>query len=238
MPLAEGFVPFSLVVAPMAIAAVLAVRQPQLAPYAGAAFLYVALLLAPANPETFNLLTYCNTVLQLALSVLFTTLSFNLIFRVSPSRRLYRVARRVGADLRRTMQEPGRLLQRTQAQSLLYDRMSIVMLWLSSPAPGRRRLFGHIYGMGELDLAIRRAHTGLAAIASDPLLGTAVAEASRSLSTGHAPAILQSAQTLLAYQAVQPEFQGLRQAVSGMAGAARLIGRDDAPLRFYRKLTT
>ncbi len=236
LPSAEGFVPFSLVVAPIAVAAVLAMRHATLAPYAVSAFLYVTLLLSPANQEGFNVLTYCNTSLQLALSVLFTTLSFNLILPVSPSRRLYRVADRIGADLRRTLQESGRLLHRTEAQSLLYDRMATAMLWLGTPTPARRRLLGHIYELGELDLAIRRAHTGLAAVASDPRLGAAIAEARRSLSAGHPPAILASAETLLAYQDEPSDLQGIRQAVSGMAGAARLIGRDETPLRFYRKL--
>ncbi len=238
LPLASGFVPFSLVVAPLSMAAVLTMRQPFLAPYAPAAFLYVTLLLSPANQEAFNLVSYCNIVMELALSVLFTTLSFNLILKVSPSRRLYRVADRIGAELRRTMRENGRLLDRAPAQSLLYDRMSQAMTWLGRPTPSRVRLLSHIYGMGELDLAIRRARSALAAVvAEEPSLAAVAAAASQSLSNEDSEAMLRSAESLLQHPTDRPDRRELRRAVAGMAGAARLMGPDRAALRFYRKLT-
>ncbi len=238
LPSASGFVPFSLVVAPIALAAALTVRQPSLAPYAPAAFLYVPLLLSPANQETFNLASYCNIVMELGLSTLFTTLSFSLILKVSPSRRLYRVAEGIGAELRRTMRDTARLLDRAPAQSLLYDRMSQAIVWLGRPTPARARLLSHIYGMGELDLAIRRARSALAAaVGGEPSLAVVAAAASRSLSDGDPEAMLRSAESLLRHPTDRLDRSVLRRAASGMAGAARLTGPDRASWRFYRKLT-
>lgn len=238
LPLASGFVPFSLVVAPLAILAAVTMRQPFLAPYAQAAFLYATLLLSPANQESFDLASYLNIVMQLVLCTLFTVLSFNLILKVSPSRRLYRIAERTGAELRRTMREPGRLLDRAPAQSLFYDRMSWALIWLGRATRARVRLLSHIYDMGELDLAIRRARSALAAaVGEEPSVAAVAADASRNLSNGDPDAMLRSAESLLQHPTDRPDRSGLRRAVAGMAGAARLIGPDRAALRFYRKLT-
>jgi hypothetical protein len=91
--------------------------------------------------------------------------------------------------------------------------------------------------MGELDLTIRRARAGLADIAENPRLSAAAAAARRSLQQGDPDAMLRSAETLLEARD-EPGGESLRLAVSGLAGAARLIGPDRSALRFYSKLTS
>lgn len=233
---ASGFVPFALTIGPLAFAVALMVRQPRLAPYAPPTLLFLTLFLSPANPQTFDLTSFCNTVLEVCLALLFVLLAFRLILPMSPTRSLYRVAAQIGRNLRWTLRNDRRRFQRGPALSVLYDRMSRALLWLGRPTPARQRLLSHLYGMGEMDIAVRRARTGLAATAAlEPALSEAVAVARRSLQKSDAASILQSAQELLDGQAGS---LAVRQAVSGMAAAALLLQRDPGLLRFYRRFVS
>ena len=237
LPHASGYAMFTLAIAPAAFVAALTVRQATLAPYSTATFLYVPLLLSPSNTESFDFGGYCNTVLEVAGAATLTYLSFGLILKVSPRRRLYRVAAQTAKDLRRTIHERGRLLDQPRAQGVLYDRMSRALTWLGPPTQSRRRLLSHIYGMGEIDLAFRRARTGLAdARDAEPLLRDATDAASDALEQADAATLLQAAQTLLDHPAAAHAADAVRRAVSGMAGIARVIGADAPALRFYRRL--
>jgi uncharacterized membrane protein YccC len=239
LPGVSGFVPFALAITPVVFASALLVRQPSLASYGPAVLLYATLLLAPSNTETYSISSYANTVLLLGAAGLFTWLAFALVLPVSPSRRLFRVAWGIAADLRHTLHTPGRGLDRPVAQSLLYDRMAQALVWLGRPTPSRLRLLRDLYGMGEVDLALRRARTGLAAAAeSEPLLADAVADATRALESGEPTRITQAAQALLDHPLADFRVAAIWRATSGMAGVARLIGQDRSPLRLYRRLTS
>jgi len=88
-----------------------------------------------------------------------------------------------------------------------------------------------------VDLATRQARTGLAgAVATAPGLGALAAQAGRALQREDAPAMLRAAQELLDQQADGPAGHPVRLAVSGLAGAARLLQPGRATLRFYRRL--
>lgn len=244
LPSASGFAPFAVVVGPIAFAAALMLRQPRLAPYAPPTLLYLTLLLGPSNPQTFDLASYCNTVLQVGLALAFVVLAFLLVLPVSPPRRLYRVAAQLGRGLRRVLrEEDNRRYRPGPALSLLYDRMSRALTWLGRPTPARQRLLGFLYGMGEAAVAVRRARSRLAAVpALEPPLRAAVATARRSLATGDAAAVLRSAEALLdaAAQhgdAAEGDSRRVRQAAAAMAAAALLLSRPRL-MRFYRRLMT
>ncbi len=237
LPNASGYVQFSLVVGGITFVGALMQRHADWGAKAASTLTLFTIILAPTNPQAYNLAGFVGTVMQVALCVLFVTLSFNVVFRVSDSRRLLRVAARIALDLRRTLRDAARGLDKAPAQSLLYDRMSHAMDLLGRPTPSRLRLLGHIYGLGELDLTIRRARTGLVgAVAAEAGLGALVAQAGQALQNEDAPAMLQAAQELLDRQVEGPAGHPVRLAVSGLAGAARLMQPDRATPRFYRRL--
>ena len=237
LPDASGYVQFSLVVGGITFVGALMQRHVSWGAKAASTLTLFTIILGPTNPQSYNLASFVGTVMQLALCVLFVTMSFNVVFRASPSRRLLRVAARIALDLRRTLRDSTRGLDQAPAQSLLYDRMSHAMDVLGRPTPSRLRVLGHIYGLGEVDLAIRRARTGLVeALAGEPGLGALVARAGQALQDEDAPAMLQAAQHLLDGQAEGPAGHPVRLAVSGLAGAAGLMQPGRATLRFYRRL--
>ena len=238
LPNASGFVPFAAAVAPVALAAALLTRLPRPSSFAPVAFLYVPLFLGPSNAQTYNLNGYCNTVLQVGVAVLLTMLSFDLVLRVSPSRRFYRVAAELASDLRRTLRRSDRLFDEAPAQSVLFDRMMRAMTWMGRETPGRVQLLHEMYGIGEVDLAIRRARTGLAKLqAVEPRLVEAAAPAGQALESGDDDALLRVGQAMLDHPAAAASAGAVRQVVSAMASAARLIGEDHSARRLYRKLT-
>ncbi len=238
LPGSSGFISLCLAVMPVAFFAALTVRQEQLAKYSGATFLYVPLLLSPANTETYDLGGYCDTVLELALAMTFTYLAFGLILKVSPHRRLYRVAAQVAADLRRTIHDRHRQFERGRDQSVLYDRMSRAITWLGPATNSREKMLGHIYGMGELDLAYRRARSGLAtAQRAEPALRQAIEAAHAAMDHPDPDALQAAGQALLDYPANGAATSGIRLAVSGMAGIARIFRSDAPSMRFYRRIT-
>ena len=237
LPSASGFVPFSLAVGGMVFVAALAVQHRAAGPYISSLLLMLTLLLAPANPQTFNLADFWDTALQIAASAVFTTATFSTVLRTAPGHRLAHVALQIAQDLRRTLRDGGRRLDRVPAQSLLYDRMAQAIGWMGAPTPGRTRLLGHVFGMGEVDLAVRRAHSGLAAAATAvPEVQAAVAEAGRSLSRGDLPAMLRAAQVLLEQPAPAGARHSLRQAASGLAGAAFLLRPERGTVRLHRRM--
>ncbi len=237
LPDASGYVQFSLVVGGITFVGALMQRHADWGAKAASTLTLFTIILGPTNPQAYNLAGFVGTVMQVALCVLFVTLSFNIVFPASASRRLLREAARVALDLRRTLRDATRGLDQAPAQSLLYDRMSNAMDVLGRPTPSRLRVLGHIYGLGEVDLTIRRARTGLVgALAGEPGLGALVARAGQALQDEDAPAMLQAAQQLLDWQVEGPAGHPVRLAVSGLAGAARLMQPDRATLRFYRRL--
>ena len=238
LPNASGFVPFAAAVAPVSLAAALLTRVPRLASFAPVAFLYVPLFLGPSNAQTYNLAIYCNTVMQVGVAVLLTVLSFDLVLRVSPSRRFYRVAAELAAELRRTLRRSDRLFDEAPAQSVLFDRMMRAMTWMRRETPARVRLLHEMYGIGEVDLAIRRARSGLAQLqAIEPRLLEAVSPAGQALDGGDSDALLRAGQAMLDHPSAAASASAVRQTVSAMASAAQLLGEDHSARRLYRRLT-
>ena len=237
LPGASGYTMFALVIGSITFVCALAQRHDVLGPYAASGPTLFTIILGPSNPQTFDLGSYVGTVVQVGLAMVFVVLSFNVIFPSSRSRRLARVAVAVGRTLRRTARQgAGEATLTPAAYSLLYDRMSQAEQLLGRQAPVRLRLLGHIYGVGEVDLAVRRAWGGLAALGT--MHGPAATRAGEALRRQDGPAMLAAAQGLLDDAGDQPVGRPLLTAVSGLAGAAMLLQPGRATLRFYRKLMT
>jgi uncharacterized membrane protein YccC len=237
LPGASGYTMFALVVGSIAFVCALAQRHNVLGPYVASGPTLFTIILGPSNPQTFDLGSYVGTVVQVGLAMVFVVLSFNVIFPVSQSRQLARVAVAVGRTLRRTVRQGADEAPLIPAAySLLYDRMSRALEFLGRPTPARLRLLGHIYGVGEVDLAVRRAWAGLAALGSTH--GLAATRAGEALRREDSPAMLAAAQGLLDEAGDQPVDWPLLRAVSGLTGAALLLQPGRATLRFYRKLMT
>jgi len=237
LPAASGYTMFALVIGGIAFVCALAQRHNVLGPYVASGPTLFTIILGSSNPQTFDLGSYVSTVVQVGLAMVFVVLSFNVIFPVSQSRQLARVAVAVGRTLRRTARQGADEAPLTPAAySLLYDRMSRALEFLGRHTPARLRLLGHIYGVGEVDLAVRRAWAGLAALGSTH--GLAATRAGDALRRRDGRAMLAAAQGLLDDAGDQPVDRPLLRAVSGLTGAALLLQPDRATLRFYRKLMT
>ena len=230
-PMGSGFALFALAVGPVGFAVALMVRHPTLAPFATPTFLYLTLLLAPTNTQTFDLASFLNSVLELGLATVFVVLTYYLILPVRPHRRLYRVAAQLGWSLRRSLRPDGRAYRPGPALTQLYDRMARAALWLGTPTSSRKRLLGHLYETGEMEVATRRANARLAAL--EPELAEAAASGRLSLSRGDAAAMLQSAQALLDAPG-QAGSRSVHQAAAALASVALLASRPGL-MRFHRR---
>jgi len=231
LPHVSGFVPFALAVGPCVFAFALLGQHPRTAPFGPGFMLYFTLLLAPSNPQSYNLSTYVNTVLIQAVTILFIVLAFRLILPVSRQRRLYRVAAAIKRDLQRTLRH-GRGFEDAPRQSLKYDRLSIAQQWLGRPTPARMALFARLHSFAELDTALRRAWSGLDAIRDpSPALAAAVATARMALLQHQSGPVEAAAAALLAQpEATQP---AVTRAISGLYGARILLAREARALHRY-----
>lgn len=230
LPSASGFVPFALAVGPLMFGTALMVRGKKLAPYAPAALIYVTLLLSPANQEVFDLGSFLNNVLELALAVVFTFFAFLIVLPVSPKRRLYRIAVSINRDF--ALAQAGRSPGGAAALFLLYDRLSRAMLWIGPPKPTRTALLHHMSCLGQAKLALLRTHAALRAIrSSEPLLADAAAAAPDSLADLDPGRLHRAAADLLG----RSGSSTVRRAAAGMAELA-LLGGLRPPLARYRHL--
>ncbi len=169
LPQVSGYVPFSLALAPFVFAFSLLARHPRTAGPGGSMVLFLLLVLAPANPQTYDLSAFLNTCAAQLVAVLFMVLAFRLVLPVSPRRRLYRVAEAGTRALRRRLRGPGRIPDDPAALEVLhYDRLSQALRWLGRPSPARLALFSRVVAMGELDVALCRAQAGLATLRARP----------------------------------------------------------------------
>ena len=237
LPSADGFVPFALAVGPLVFAAALLVRSATLAPFAPAALIYVTLLLSPANEPSFDFGAFLNTVVELALSVLFTFLAFFLVLPISPRRRLYRVASAINRDFARAHTRAMRrdwrraALGETAAQSLLYDRLSRALVWIGPSKPSREALLDHMSHVGAAQLALCRSRAALDAVAAaEPSAQDAVSAARDNLASLDPAGLRRAATDLLGTSS----SAAARQAAASLAELALLLGLRPPLLRYHR----
>ena len=243
LPLTSGFVPFTLIVGGLMFVTALLIRHKRLAGFAGAALIYVTLLLSPTNPASYDLETFANTTLQVFLATVFTLLTFLLILPVSPKRRLYRMVAAVAGDLRASMHANTPARDPAVAQARLYDRLGRALTFLGKPTGSRRALLSHLYRLGVSDIALNRARTGLDAIesavrANEPgdALHPVIAGARQALDRVDFPAMLDAARSLLSIPGVWPSLAG-QQAVSGLTDLVYQNGPQHRVTRFYKLMT-
>ncbi len=241
LPLTSGFGPFGLLVGGTMFVTALLIRHKRLASFAGAALIYVTLLLSPTNPASFDLESFINTTLQVFLATVFTLLTFLLILPVSPKRRLYRMVAAVARDLRASLRAERPAQDPAIAQARLYDRLVRALTFLGRPTGARRALLSHLYHLGISDIALNRARTGLHAISrsarTDDGLDPALASAWQALDRADFPGMLDAARTLLSTPGVWPSVPG-QQAVSGLTDLAYQEGAQHRVTRFYTLMTS
>ena len=231
LPLTSGPVPFALIVGGTMFVTALLIRHKRLASFAGAALIYVTLLLSPSNPESFDLGSFLNNTLQVLLATVFTLLTFLLILPVSPKRRLYRMIVAVGRDLRASRRGETPAREPAIAQARLYDRLVRALTFLGPPTGARRALLSHLYHLGIADIALNRARTGLNGI-RDP----AVDSARQAIDRRDFPAMLEAARALLAIPGIWPSTPG-QQAISGLTDLVYQEGPQHRVTRFHTLMT-
>jgi len=231
LPGVSGFTLFALAVAPCAFVLSLLGLHPRAARFGPGFMLYFTLLLAPSNPENFDLSQFLNNLAFQMVTILSMALAFRLILPVSRKRRLFRIARVITRDLRRTLVH-GRHLDQSAQQSLSYDRLVQAEIWLGNPTPARLAVLNRMQVFTELDTALHRAWAGLdAAFQTAPGLAVPLAAARAALLQGE-PSVLEAAADALLAQSgpAQPNVMGV---VSGMHGARILLAEQRRALIHY-----
>ncbi len=236
LPLVAGFVPFALAVAPCSVLLCLLVRLPLTAGPGASMLLFFCLVLAPSNPQTYDLSAFLNLCAAQAVAVLLLLACFWLILPVSPHRRLFRVADAITRDLaRRLDRTPGRsTTDQPDQQSLQYDRLAVAGQWLGRRTGARLALLRRLQALGEIDTALWRAQGGLdSAAIRAPRLAAAAARARACLHQPVPSEIEAAARALLDAGlaldattppgAASPLRTALLRAVSGLYGASRLL---------------
>jgi uncharacterized membrane protein YccC len=219
LPAASGFVPFALALAPFAFAAALVARHPLTARFGAGSLLYLTLLLAPANTESFDLQAYFGSLLVQIIAVLFMVLAFHLILPVSRKRRLLRVADSIVHQLRRALAGRPMRLDPIAARCLRVDRLAQAQVWLGRATPARLAVLERLSAFSELASALRRARVGLGKLgrpwpSTDPDALDAVARG-----------LLAEADT------AKPE--DVLHAAAGLHGAAFMLRKHGRALRRY-----
>lgn len=233
LPLVSGFLLFGLTVAPVVFLASLAIRHPRTLRYGPAFLWYFVLLLAPANNQSFDIGGFINSVALLAVSLLFILWAFQLILPVSPRRRLARLANAIVKDLRRTLVR-GRILEQATAQSLQYDRLTQVKLWLGRPTPARQAVLHRLFAFAEFETVLDQAWTALdAALGMAPGLAEPVATARTSLIQADPAMMVTAAHALLEHAHASRAREAVLRAVSALFGAQDLLTRQARALRLY-----
>jgi uncharacterized membrane protein YccC len=231
LPGVSGFMLFALAVAPCAFLFSLLGQHPRAARFGPGFILYFTLLLAPSNAESFDLTLYLNNVVFQMVAILSLVLAFLLVLPVSRKRRLFRVAAAITRDLRRTL-ERGATLDQSAQQSLSYDRLAQAEAWLGQPTPARLAVLHRLHVFTELDVALHRAWSGLAAASQAvPEQADAVA-AARAALLQHEPDALETAARALLEQP-GPAHPDIIRAVSGLYGTQILLTQQRQALRHY-----
>ena len=229
LPGTSGFVPFALAVDSLTWVATL--MHLRLAPYAPAALLLGALLLGPINLQSFDFSAYANTVLEVAVDLVFVVLAFR-AFTEPARRRRSRVTAQVVGNLRRTLLCDSTMTIRPLPSTTHYDRLARVIAVPGLVTLSRSRQLRHLHWLGELDAMVRHVLLGLSRLASlEPDLAPLSASAEQSLRAADPERILEVAQAL-----ADRRSRAARPAVAYMAAIALQLRRDPSGLRFLQLL--
>ena len=220
MPQVSGFLPFAIAIGSFAFVMALAVRHPATMRFSGGLLLYLTLLVAPSNTESFDLSAFANNVLIQFTAVAFMVLAFEQILPVSPRRRLARVASAITGEIARLLDGDAPQATAAHARVLRLDRLAQAQLWLDGAQPCRLAILRRLSAFSELDSALRRAQAGMRALAlpMPPCTPAALlSEARRILSQTYAPTLLPWA----------------LHAAAGLYGSALLLRQQGRALRHY-----
>jgi len=232
LPLVSGYVPFALSVGLAAFLAGLLARYSRTAQLGPGLLLYFTLLLSPSNTESFDLSAFLNNVLVQVVALVFMVVAFQLVLPVSRRRRLFRVVHAVQRDLRRTLRH-GAKLDQPAVQSLLYDRLTQATTWLGRPTRARLAVLHRLYAFAELDIALRRAYSGLDEAAAVPGLAEPVALARACLLQPRPAALAAAAGLLARHPAAVEAGNAVKHAASGLYGAHLLLEAQWTALQRY-----
>ena len=234
LPLASGFVPFALAVAPAAFIVGLIFRHKVTTQIGPTPMIFFALLLGPSNMETFDFSSFLNEVLNVSIAVSLSFIAFRLILPVQPSQRLFRAADKVAWSLRRTLRRGGQP-SRAGSLSRSFDRLSQALLWVNARQAKRPILMGRLCDFAELEASLCRAWSGLRD-AETGIAGTSedIAAARAGLASAEPDRLDQAARRLLAVgaQGAAPSAAVLR-AVSGLYESKLLLEQQRHALLSY-----
>ena len=229
----QGFPLLAIAMAPVIFAACFLALRPATFGVGFILLVFFPVLVAPANPQVYDLQVFLQNALLVLISSGILWLTVRLVLPVSPERaRLYAFesARR---DLRDALVgEGGDATTRTSFNS---DRLYQYAQANTGAEPVRRRRLELAFAIAHLEASAARAHAQLRALWPDPRLRAAATQARTVLAEGPADAIPAAARDLLraARGGDGETVLGAARAASDLAAAARVMERHR---RFLRRL--
>lgn len=231
---------FALMVLPVIFAGCLLLLNPKTSAIGFNAGVFFFVILGVANEQSYDLKAFIDRDEQYLFAGVLIFITLTLLMPPSARTRRFRVATAIGHDLHRQFEGHGE-----QAGSALisrhYDRLIKLRMWNSylPSSKARDRVFARLASLDDLNAALARARRHLQRAATIPVVRTEAEAALRSsivYNVGSAITRLTiHAQRLLLLSENLPhgEMATVLGAVSGMAGAIRLLEQNRSAIDVY-----
>ncbi|NHO54324.1 FUSC family protein [Acetobacter estunensis] len=240
LPHGSDMVFYSVMVLPVIFGGCLLLLNPKTAAVGFNAGVFFFVILGVANEQSYDPVVFINRDEQYLFAGILIFISLTLLMPPSARTRRFRVAMAIGHDLRRQFEGHGE-----QAGSALisrhYDRLTKVRLWNSYLAANkaRDRVFARLASLDDMGAALARARRHLERAATIPEV-RAEAEAALRASIVYNVNSAVSRMSLhgrrlleLSINLPHGEMATVLGAVSGMAGAIRLLEQNRSAIELY-----
>ncbi|MFT8720213.1 FUSC family protein [Acetobacter sp.] len=231
---------FALMVLPVIFGGCLLLLNPKTSAIGFNAGVFFFVILGVANEQSYDLQAFIARDEQYLFAGVLIFIALTLLLPPSARTRRFRVAMAIGHDLHRQFEGHGEQ-EGSALISRHYDRLIKLRLW-NSYLPGNRskdRVFDRFAALDDLNAALARARRHLQRAATIPAVRVEAEAALRSSivynvdstvtrMTIHAERLL-----LLSHDLPHGEMATVLAAVSGMAGAIRLLERNKSAIGLY-----
>lgn len=231
---------FAIMVIPVIFGSCLLLLNPKTSAIGFNAGVFFFVILGVANEQSYNLAQFINRDEQYLFAGVLIFITLTLLLPPRAKTRRFRVAMAIGHDLHRQFEGHGEQ-EGSALISRHYDRLTKLRMWNSylRPSKARDRVFARFASLDDLGGALARARRHLQRAATIPIVRAEAEAALRSSiiynvdaaitrMTIHAERLL-----LLSENLPHGEMATVLGAVSGMAGAIRILEQNRSAIRLY-----
>ncbi|WP_298954946.1 FUSC family protein [uncultured Methylobacterium sp.] len=230
----QGFPLFAIALAPTVFLACFLSLRPATAGIGFILLVFTPVLVAPANPQTYEAGTFLMNALLIVAAGFILFLTIRLVLPVSAGQHRVFALDTVRRDLADALAGEGG--DATTRTSLNADRLVQFSRWTSGSGAARRASLRHAVALLRLEAAAARAHAQLRRLAAVPGLAGAVTPAQAALAAGSGTGLARAAGALVAAgRAEEPATRlTIARAAADLAAASWLIARHGRLLRRLR----